>query len=309
MICKRKTLAAIAAAGGLISVAPVLAQDASATSTSIIVTLEPKHSKTIPPIVPEDIAVSAAGQNRSVTELKPLGDSGAQILLLIDDSAQFSFDTEIGVIKQFVSSLPQNVEIGIGYMHNGMSQMVQEFTTDHAAAANSIRLPLGPGGGDVSPYDSLSDAIKKWPKSDNPRREVIMISSGIEALGGGFAPENPYVNKAIADALRAGIIVYSIYSPSVGHYGHTFWRETWGQNFLSQMSDETGGEAFITTIGPPVTFGPYFDSILKDLRNQYLLTFSPGPANKTGLVPLRVRIKEKDADIAAPTSVFVKASQ
>ena len=80
------------------------------------------------------------------------------------------------------------------------------------------------------------------------RREIVMISSGIEGLGGGFTPDNPYVDAGIQSAQKAGVVVYTIYSPSVGHYGHSYWRSTWGQNFLSQLSDETGGEFYLSRI-------------------------------------------------------------
>ncbi len=115
-----------------------------------------------------------------------------ELAILIDDSARGSFDTEIGTLKQFVTSLPPDFKIGIGYMRNGYTQFTQNFTGDHTAAANAIRVPFGPGGADVDPYGSLADAIKKWPHTDAERKEVIMISSGIEGLGGGYYPDNPY---------------------------------------------------------------------------------------------------------------------
>jgi len=146
---------------------------------------------------------------------------------MIDDSAAASFNTEIPALKSFVNALPANAEVAVGYMRNGMTQMTAGFTSDHASAANSIRIANGPGGADVSPYDSLSDAVKKWPASNGSRREIVMISSGIEGLGGGFSPDNQYVNAGIQSAQKAGIVVYTIYSPSVGHAGHSYWRSSW----------------------------------------------------------------------------------
>ncbi len=277
---------------------------------SIVVTLEAKHHKEIPPIEPQDITVSQ-GRNdkRLVTALIPAGQNGKgmQLLLLIDDSARESFGTEISTLKQFVTSLPAATEIGIGYMRNGTNQMVANFTRDHAAAANSIRLPLGTGGVDVSPYDSLSEAIKSWPNTGAERKIVIMISSGIEGLGGGFTPDNPYVNRGIEDAQKVGVVVYTIYNPSADHYGHSFWRSNWGQNFLSQLSDETGGESYMVGFGSPVSFQPFLQQITEQLQHQYILTFNAKPENKSGLQPIKVSVTEKDASIAAADKVYVKA--
>jgi hypothetical protein len=277
---------------------------------SMVVTLEAKHGKTIPPIEPQDITVSQ-GRNdkRPITALTPAGQNGRgmQLLLLIDDSARESLGTEISTLKQFVNSLPSTTEVAIGYMRNGTNQMVSNFTRDHAAAANSIRLPFGIGGADVSPYDSLSDAIKSWPNASAERKIVVMISSGIESLGGGFTPDNPYVNRGIEDAQKAGVVVYTIYNPSAGHYGHSFWRTNWGQNFLSQLSDETGGESYMIGFGSPVSFQPFLQQITEQLQHQYILTFNAKPENKSGLQPVKVSVTEKDASIAAPDRVYVRA--
>lgn len=132
-----------------------------------------------------------------------------------------------------------------------------------------------------------------------------MISSGIEGLGGGFTPDNPYVDAGIKAAQKAGLVVYAIYDPSVGHMGHGLWRNSWGQNFLSQLSDETGGEFYAIGFGAPVSFQPFLDQILQQMRNQFLLTFEARPEQKAGLQPVKVTVLEKDASIAAPDRVFV----
>lgn len=275
-----------------------------------MVTAEGTGGRSAPTLCAEDVLVKEGQQPRPVRDLLALEKGQAQILLLIDDSAEGSFDTQIPSLKNFVNSLPANTEIAVGYMRNGMTQMASAFTTDHRKAAASIRLAVGPGGADVSPYDSVSDAVKKWPKTDSStRREVIMISGGLEGLGGGFIVDNPYVNKGIADAQQAGVIVYAIYNPSSGRAGHTLWRSTWGQNFLSQLTDGTGGELYTSGFGSSVSFDSYLKDILERQNQQYVLTFEARPEKKSGLQPVSVSFKEKGTgSIAAPSKVFVKAS-
>ena len=292
------------------AVLPIAAQSSSeGVPTSVVVTLEPKHGKAIPPVEQQDISVKQGKQQRPVNGFESLKGADTQLMLLIDDSARGTFDTEIPTLKQFITSLPPNYDVAVAYMRNGIAQVTQDFTRDHAAAAaKGIRVAVGYGGADVSPFDSLTDAANKWPQTKAPRREVIMISSGIEGLGGGLAPDNPYVNAGIESALKAGLVVYTIYSPSVGHAGHSLWRSTWGQNFLSQLSDETGGESYDIGFGSPVSFQPYLDEFLKAQQNQYLLTFSAKPENKAGLQSVKISITNKDASIAAPDKIYVKAS-
>ncbi len=122
---KKSTLCILAAAVCLAaSVVPVFANNRRpATPVSIVVTLEPKHGKTIPPIEQQDITVSEAGDKRPVTSLTPLplGQGSTQLMLLIDDSARGTFDTEVNTLKQFINSLPPDVEVAVAYMRNGMA--------------------------------------------------------------------------------------------------------------------------------------------------------------------------------------------
>jgi hypothetical protein len=310
----KRTFFLAAATGLLLSARTTLlaaqAESEPGTPVSVVVTAEPKRGKTIPPLMSDDVAVTQGRDKRHVISLDPLSGTKLQLLLMIDDSAAESFNTEIPALKNFVMALPANAEVAIGYMRNGFTQLTSPFTLDHAAAAKTIRLAQGPGGADVSPYDSLTDAVKKWPAANGPdaaRREVVMISSGIEGLGGGFAPENPYVNAGIEAAQKAGVVVYTIYSPSVGHAGHSFWRSSWGQNFLSQLSDETGGEFYVVGFGSPVSFEPYLKEILERLEHQYRLTFVARSEGKSGLQQVHIKVIEKDASMAAPDKVFVPA--
>jgi hypothetical protein len=282
---------------------------APGTPVSITITAEAGRGKAIPTLSKNDVAVFQARDKRPVLDLTPLsGQNGnMQLLLLISDSARGSFGTELNTLRQFVTSLPASTEIAVGYMRNGTNQMAANFTRDHASAANSIRMAVGAGGADVSPYDSLSDAIKKWPKTAAERRAVIMISSGIEGLDGGFTSQNPYVDRAISDAQKAGILVYTIYTPGLGHLGHAYWRSTWGQNFLSQLADETGGDSYMIGLGSPVSFQPFLQAITENLKHQYRLTFAAKPEQKAGLQAIRVQSVENTATIAAPDRVFVKA--
>jgi hypothetical protein len=94
----------------------------------------------------------------------------------------------------------------------------------------------------------------------------------------------------------------------VGHAGHSLWQISWGQNFLSQLSDETGGESYVIGFGSPVSFQPFLDEISERLQHQYILTFSARPERKAGLQPVRISIPDKDASIAAPDKVYVPAS-
>lgn len=307
----RNTCLAVSFALLVVATMPLLARQNAATAgtpTTVVVTLEPRRESTIPPISQGDLTVVEAGQTRPVTGFESLVNAPTQMLIMIDDSARSSFNSLIPQVKQFIMALSPETQVAVGYMDNGTTELTSKFTTDHSAAAASVRVVRGPGGADVSPYDSLEDAIKNWPKDKAPRREVVMISSGVEGLGGGFMENNPYVEAGIDAAQKAGLVAYTIYNPSVGHFGHSYFRNVWGQNFLAELSDRTGGEFYNQIMGPVVNMTPFLDKILQEQKHQFALTFLAKPEEKSGLQPLKITINRKDASIAYPGRVYVKAS-
>ena len=283
-----------------------LAQQSAATGTAVsaVITVEAKHGKDIPEIQRGDVMVYEGRDRDQVTDLLPLAGEHAalQLFVLIDDAAGGGVDTQLQDIRQFVRNQSSTTLIGIGYMRDGTVQVLQNLTTDHEAAAKSIRLPLGEAGASPSPYFSLVDLIKKWPAAQ-VRRQVLMVSDGIDRFWGS-GPSDPYVDTAIETALKAGITVYSIYTPGMGHFGHSLWRINWGQNYLSQLSDETGGELFNYGIAP-VSFSPYLDDLSKRLTRQYLVSFIPKPEKKPGLRQVKFRTEVPNAELVGPDRVYV----
>ena len=287
--------------------------DATAgTPVQIVVSVEPKHGNEVPTITQQDVQVYQGHDRRPVTGWVPAtGDrAGLALAILIDDSAGSNFGSQMDDIRAFITEQAPTTLIAVGYMQNGTVFLAQNFTPDHAAAAKSLRLPQGLAGAEASPYFSLSDFIKKkWPADPSvARREVLMITSGIDAFYGGGYPD-PYVDAAIQDAQCAGVVVFSIYTPASGHFGHTYWRIYWGQNYLAQLSEETGGESYYFLGGQaPVAFQPYLSQTTEKLAHQFLLTFLAKPQNKAGTEQVKLSSEIKSVDLVAQDKVCVSAS-
>jgi hypothetical protein len=300
----------------LFSVAwPARAQKSSpgadtANSAQLIVSVEPKHGSQIPVITQQDIQVHQGHDRMPVTAWIPAkGDkAGLELAILIDESAGFSLGTQLNDVRNFINEQPPSTLIAVGYMENGTVKLASDFTQDHAAAAKSIRLTLGYFGAEGSPYLSLSEFIKRW-HSNSPaiRREVLMITSGIDNVYMGNI-DNPYVDAAIQDAQCAGVVVYSIYTPSAGHLGHSYYRTYWGENYLSELSEMTGGESYYI-LGPqaPVSFLPYLKKLNEQLPNQFLLSFQPKPEKKAGVESVKITSEIHDVDFVHANNVCVRA--
>lgn len=302
----RVFLAISVTAAGAQRVATQEAPSSTGVPVHMVVTVEPRHGSSVPAIYREDVMVYQGRDRLQVVDWVALqGDqSRLELFLLLDDASSPSLGSQLEDLRAFINSQSPNTAIGVGYMRNGTVDIVQSLTKDHASAAKSLRLPLGSSGAS-SPYFSLVDFIKHWPGSSD-WREILMVSDGIDRFGGG-GPANPYVDSAIEEAQRAGIGVFAIYSPGVGHYGHSFWRMNWGQNYLSQLADETGGEAYYLALQAPISFTPYLDDLTHRLGHQYLLTFLAKPEKKAGIQRVRLSTEVRNVELVAADGAYVPA--
>jgi hypothetical protein len=271
----------------------------------MVVTVQARKGKTVPEVTKEDAMVHQGRDRRKTLDWVPLqGErAGLQLFLLIDDSANFSLGSKLDEIRDFIQAQPASTKVGVAYMQNGTARVLQELTNDHAAAAKAIRLPLGSAGGGASPYFSLQDLIKRWPDA-NERREVLMITDGVDRYWGNKSG-NTYVDTTLGQAQRAGILVYSIYTPGIRRGG--FGRLNWGQNYLSQIGDGSGAEAYYLGNGAPVSFRPYLDDLSNKLNHQYLLTFQAKPEKKAGLQGVKVTTEVPNAQLLHASQVYVPA--
>jgi len=291
----------------------VLAQQVPNTnggSVQMVVTVEPHKGSEAPVVNREDVMVYEGKNRDQVTDWIPAqGDhAGLEYFVMIDDGAGSGLDNQLRDIKNFISSMPATAKVGVVYMQNGTAQMAQNLTSDHNLAAKAIRLPLGAFAASSSPYFSLSDLVKKWQADDN-RREVLMVTSGVDAYYGSGDAQDPYVDTAIADCQRAGILVSAIYAPGGGHFGHSYWLNYWGQIYLSKLTEETGGEGYyIGFTGPSPDFSPFLKDAAERLNHQYLLTFLPRPQKKAALQSVKVKTEVPNADLVAAGSVYVPSA-
>lgn len=302
-----KTILAVAGCAAVSTLLFSQESPAPSVPVPVTVTAAAPQGKSVPVLHPEDFLAYQRHERFQVVDVVPLqGDRASlDLFFLLDDASASSLATQFGDLREFIDAQPPTTAIGIGYMRNGTVDTVQRLTTDHIHAARSLRLPLSSFGAMASPYLSLSDLIKHWPGT-SARREVVLVSSGIDPLGG-LGPVDPYLDSAIADAQRKGVIVYAIYSP--GRSGQSAWRLEWGQSHLAQISDETGGEAYMLGFGAPVTFEPYLSEIAEHLAHQFRVTVSMKPGGKGGFQDLRFVTEVHDAKLMSADRVYVPASR
>lgn len=273
----------------------------------MVVTVEPHKGSEVPTINRDDVMVYEGKERDQVTDWVPAqGDHAAlELFILLDDGSSTTLGSQLEDIKKFIDGQPPSTAIGIAYMQDGVAKVVQNPTTDHALAAKALRLPMGIRGANGSPYFSLTDLIKRWPES-TARHEIFMATDGIDRYYGSGDLQDPYLDEAIVNAQRAGILVSAIYTPGAGHFGHSYYQAYWGQLYLAELAEKTGGEAYyIGFSGPPVTFTPYLEQFSQRLSHQYFLGFLAKPPKKPGLQRVRIRTEVQNADLVSAQQVYV----
>ncbi len=272
---------------------------------SMVVTVNARRGGEMSSIRSDSVIVDESRTRARVTNWVPLqGDrAGLELFILLDDSRNTSLGTQMEDIRRFILAQSATTKIGVAYMQDGGLKIVQSLTADHALAAGALHATLANLARSASPYDSLSELIKKWPASDD-RREIVMVSGGVDSVSGNSGLDNydAYVNAAIEKAQRAGIVIFAIGTSGEqldsSHIGQ-------GKNYLSQVAEQTGGESYYRTSGPSTSFVPYLDDISERLNRQYLLAFVAKPEKNAGMQSVKVRTDASHMEIASAERVFV----
>ncbi len=307
----RAAVLAILALGLLVP--PAAAQRASTTGipTRMVVTVLPKKKNTkMPTLYREDVFVFEGQDRDGVVDWMPLQGNNAalEFFILIDDGLNIWFAKQIDDLQTFVKKLPASAAVGVGYMRSGHVTIVQNITTDHAAAIKALRVPAGVLGTPASPYLVVADLISRWP--NNPvRREILMVSDGIDGLFRGGSNQNPYVDQAVKAAQKGNVIVHCMFARGSGGYGRSRGLMIWGQNFQSKLTHATGGEFYFMDFGSGPSITPYLEDLANRLEHQFLLTFLAKPQPKAGFRPVKLKTEVSNAELIAPEKVYVEAAK
>jgi hypothetical protein len=246
------------------------------------------------------------GKLSSVTGWVPLrgADDSLELVLLIDTSVHSMNGGQYEEIRTFIQGLGPHTKAVIGYMENGRADLAGSLSADHTQVLRGLHLPGSRSS--ASPYFCLSDLAHNWPSTARGvRRVVVMVTDGVEPYSPGYDSDNTYVQTAITDSVRAGLVVYSLFwssrrssnSPSDQIFG--------GQNYLADLASATGGNSYWMGPGNPVSFQPYFEDLARRLENQYRLRFTARLENKPAVETMTLKVGGMAADVSAPGQVLV----
>lgn len=301
--------AAAAAAGILAASVPVFAASSETGEGQAVVTVLARgNSEAAPMIQSQDLQVKINGRLSNVTGWAALrGDkSPLELVILIDSGARSSLGTQAGEIQAFVKDLPAHTRAAIAYMENGRAVFSSPLSSDPVQVAKEFHISGGTRGQSGSPYFCLSDLAKNWPSRDHTaRREVVMITDGVDNYNPVYDPNDTYVQAAIRDSVRAGLVVFSIYWTDTGRSDNSLSVSNGGQSLLQQVVEATGGVSYGQGMGNPVSFESYFKDLRVRFENQYGLGFSAELKGGPQVQGMNLKVGGPAAKVTAPKQVLV----
>jgi Ca-activated chloride channel family protein len=150
---------------------------------------------------------------------------------------------------------------------DSLAQLMVPLTQN--AADVDYKLMFSKGGGSTALLDGIYIALNAVRKSKNLRKALVIISDGGEN-------HSRYTPREIKNAVvESDALVYAI-----GTFGTSAGSNYGSDGMLLQvLAEQTGGRMF-PAIG--MSLGDFADKIVIDLRNRYLLGYSPNDLARDG---------------------------
>lgn len=249
-----------------------------------------------------NLEVFEDGERQEVLSTRAAPRSPLTLAVLIQDDLATPVANEISGLAKFIRRLPPDSRVMVAYLRVGSLNVRQKFTTDLERAAGALRIPAGSTS--VAPYNPFTqtrDALKRFESQPVGRRAILLISDGVDTSRGienSTPADSLDLNRAIAEAQRRGVAVYSIYAPTVWGNGGLLAGN--GQGALNRLSSETGGRAFYRGTGAPVSFDPFLADIDRLLSRQFALTYLSTHPGK-GFHRVRVVTELTEGEVLHPS--------
>ncbi|MGB7923511.1 MAG: hypothetical protein WCF57_09725 [Pyrinomonadaceae bacterium] len=194
------------------------------------------------------------------------------LAILVQDNLVSRVGNEMKVTRGFIRSLPAGSRVMVGYITSGSLRVLQPFTDDLEEAASALRPPRASVAvSPFNPYVEVIEALRRFETEGGKNRNaILLISDGLD-ISRGFDVSSSLnsmdLERAIREAKRRHVAVYSFFAPSVGLTSYNITAVSFGQGALNRLSDETGGRAFFQG-NSFVTFDSYFERLRKTLNDQ-----------------------------------------
>jgi Ca-activated chloride channel family protein len=240
---------------------------------------------------PQQITYFSQGSDVPLTLALMVDTSGSQRSYIADEIAasRLFFRTMLkqpedrAVLVQFDDHVLQLAKLTTNA--TTLEHALAYLSQDHSAYASFIR-----GGGGTLLYDAVSGVAHLALSDRHGRRAMVILTDGGD--NGSEVSEK----KAIQEAQRADIMIYSVYySNGGGDLG-----------VLKEMSKATGGRVFTVSSTMPLT--RIYAEIANDMRLEYELGYRPPDSKPNKLHKIELRTTDKKMTVQARDGYFTPAA-
>jgi hypothetical protein len=215
---------------------------------------------------------SASDRNSKKATEKVRVETPLNLAILVQDDLVARVGNELDITRDFIRTLPAGSRVMVAYIRTGSLQVRQPFTDDLEKAAKALRVPVGSEtASPYNPYVEVIEALRRFDERGANHNAMLLISDGLDTSHGfdtDSAANTIDLLRAVKEAKRRNVTVYSFYAPTVGLTSWNHQAVSYGQSSLNRLSNETGGRAFFQGTNF-VTFDSYFDRLRAALNDQY----------------------------------------
>jgi Ca-activated chloride channel family protein len=200
-------------------------------------------------------------------------DAPLSIGLLVDTSGSMGakLDTSRRAVIEFLKTLNASDEAFL-VEFSDQAELAVSLTSNAGEIEN--KLTSVTSGGLTALLDAVHTGLQEMKRAKNPRKALLIISDGGDN-------NSRYTSSHIADLVReADVQIYAmgVFEPVLS-FGVTS-AEMSGPKLLSEIAEQTGGRALAATNLRELP--GIAERIGIELRNQYVLAYSPANKNRDG---------------------------
>ena len=246
--------------------------NADATLVLIPVTVTDGSNRFVLGLHKQDFHLIEDGSEQAIAHFSG-EDAPLSIGVVFDISGSMDYKLRISrqAATQFLKTMNQGDEAFL-IAFSDRATLVSGFTSNVEELQSKL-MSLEPGGL-TALLDAAEMALREMKNAKNPRKAILIISDGGDN-------NSRYTGKQIQSLVReADVQLYAmgVFEPSI-FLGMTK-EEISGPKLLSEIAEQTGGRVFAAS--DPNDLPSVATRIGIELRNQYVLAYSPRNENKDG---------------------------
>lgn len=268
---------------------------------SVPFSITDKKNKYITDIKAEEISVTENGKQQEIASFIKETDLPLTFAILFDisGSQEFTLPAQKSAALHFLEKiLRPEKDIASVITFRKDIEMIQGLTGNVGLlrrALTEIKFTGATGGiggaadfAGTSLYDSIYVTSDELLAREAGRRVIILLTDGRDTTSS-YSKQ-----KAIDRSLRSEVLIYAVGIQGRGQYGGQVFSEDVDKKTLQTLCEETGGRFFY-----PKNESEYdqaFQQIEEDLRQQYILTYSPNNDALDGSFrTITVKLNRKEA--------------